>query len=125
MPEKTIAQKMFIKPGQSVLLMNAPSYMGEKMGFAGGVKMVTIVDAPADVVIIFAIKRSEMSLQLQDTKLARGPASAVWLAYPKAGQLGTDLKRETLWEVATPFGLDAVSQVAIDDVWSGLKFKAK
>ena len=45
-------------------------------------------------------------------------------AYPKAGQLGTDLNRDRLWEAGRAHGLEAVAQVSVDDVWSALRFKA-
>ena len=47
-----------------------------------------------------------------------------WIAYPKAKQLGTDINRDTVRDIANQNGLDPVRQVAIDDAWSALRFKA-
>jgi hypothetical protein len=48
---------------------------------------------------------------------------ALWVAYPKAGQLGTDLNRDSLARVLQAAGLEPVAQIAVDDVWSALRFK--
>jgi hypothetical protein len=46
-----------------------------------------------------------------------------WLAYPKAGQLGTDLNRDIVWKHMLARGVQAVRQIAIDEVWSALRFR--
>jgi hypothetical protein len=46
------------------------------------------------------------------------------VAYPKAGQLGTDINRDTLAASLTDRGAQPVRQVALDDVWSALRFRA-
>ena len=46
-----------------------------------------------------------------------------WVAYPKAGQLGTDLNRDKLAAALTAHGIQPVRQVALDEVWSALRFR--
>jgi hypothetical protein len=46
-----------------------------------------------------------------------------WVAYPKSGQLGTDLNRDTLASILSASGLQPVRQIAVDDVWSALRFR--
>jgi hypothetical protein len=46
-----------------------------------------------------------------------------WVAYPKARQLGTDLNRDVLVEHLSSRGIQPVRQIAIDDVWSALRFR--
>ncbi|HEX7442996.1 MAG TPA: hypothetical protein VF320_03855, partial [Acidimicrobiales bacterium] len=60
----------------------------------------------------------------QDTVVAAASADRLtWVAYPKAGQLGTDLNRDSLASRLTPHGVRPVRQVSIDDVWSALRFR--
>jgi hypothetical protein len=47
-----------------------------------------------------------------------------WVAYPKAGQLGTDLNRDSLAARLLESGIQPVRQIALDDVWSALRFRA-
>ncbi|TDD70504.1 hypothetical protein E1262_09710 [Jiangella aurantiaca] len=46
----------------------------------------------------------------------------VWVAYPKGGR--SDVNRDSLWPIVAEFGLRPNGQVAIDDVWSALRFRA-
>jgi len=46
-----------------------------------------------------------------------------WIAYPKAGQLGTDLNRDILWRHLLKRRIQGVRQIAIDDSWSALRFR--
>jgi hypothetical protein len=48
-----------------------------------------------------------------------------WAAYPKAGQLGTDLNRDILAKELQKRGAQPVRQVAIDEVWSALRFRPR
>src|SRR5580700_2276887 len=52
-----------------------------------------------------------------------GPARDAGAAYPKAGQLGTDLNRDRLAAALEGQGIRPVRQVALDDVWSALRFR--
>jgi hypothetical protein len=53
---------------------------------------------------------------------ARG-ARLCWIAYPKGGQLGTDLSRDVLWKAMREHGLQPVRQISIDGVWTALRFR--
>jgi hypothetical protein len=46
-----------------------------------------------------------------------------WIAYPKGGQLGTDLNRDSLNSVLKARGVQGVRQISIDATWSALRFR--
>jgi hypothetical protein len=46
-----------------------------------------------------------------------------WAAYPKAGQLETDLNRDVLYKHLMKQGIEAVRQIALDPVWSAMRFR--
>lgn len=47
-----------------------------------------------------------------------------WIAYPrKAGRLGTDLNRDILAKSLAGRGVQPVRQIAINEVWSALRFR--
>ena len=46
-----------------------------------------------------------------------------WVAYPKAGQLDTDLNRDILWQHLLRHNIQGVRQVALDSVWSAMRFR--
>ena len=104
----SLATKLQLKPGQVIAVMNAPA------GFE--------LDAPAaeDALLLFVRDSSELGEPLFEA--ARGDRLA-WLAYPKGGQLGTDLNRDVLWELTKAHAVRPVRQVSIDGVWSALRFR--
>lgn len=46
-----------------------------------------------------------------------------WVAYPKAGQLGTDLNRDSVARLLRNERVRPVTQVALDSTWSALRFR--
>lgn len=111
----SLAKKLQIREGQTVRLINAPS------GFA--VDAPTTKSADADVVLLFVHDRAEVAtLAAAAVDLARRDGLA-WIAYPKAGQLGTDLNRDVLWKLLEPEGVRPVRNVALDATWSALRFR--
>lgn len=45
----------------------------------------------------------------------------VWILYPKANR--TDINRDSLWQMIAPYGFRPITQVAVDDTWSALRFR--
>jgi len=46
-----------------------------------------------------------------------------WIAYHRAGQLGTDINRDSLAASVAELGIRPVRQVSLDEVWSALRFR--
>jgi hypothetical protein len=46
-----------------------------------------------------------------------------WVSYPKGGQLGTDLNRDSLAALLAESDVQPVRQISVDDVWSALRFR--
>jgi hypothetical protein len=124
MPSKSVAQKLFIRENYTVLLVNAPVGYRKLLGeLPSGVKVVSKSTAPVDFVQIFAATKAEMTELFRKVKPLLKEDGLLWATYPKAGQLDTDLKREVVWECGETVGMHPVSQVAVDDTWSALRFK--
>jgi hypothetical protein len=126
MPGKTIAQKLFIRDNYVVLLMNAPKGYKSALGaLPKGARVVTKTKEQVDLIQLFARHKAKMSELLENAKPLLKKEGLLWATYPKAGQLDTDLKREVVWECGHQIGMDCVSQIAVDDVWSALRMKAE
>lgn len=53
---------------------------------------------------------------------ARG--ALVWITYPKkTSGVESDLRREEVWDAMSATGWRPVTQIAIDEVWPGLRFR--
>jgi hypothetical protein len=125
MPEKSVAEKLFIRGDYTVLLVNAPKGYKDTLGkLPKGAKLVTQSSKPVDMIQIFAATKAEMTELFHRVKPLLKADGLLWATYPKAGQLNTDLKREVVWECGQTVGMHPVSQIAIDPVWSALRFKS-
>jgi hypothetical protein len=113
-----LTAKLQIKPGQQVAVIAAP---GDAPPIGGSDPAVS--PAGADAVIAFTRSREELAtVAAPAIEAARGDRLA-WIAYPKAGKLGTDLNRDTLAAALSGHAIAPVRQVAIDETWSALRFR--
>lgn len=118
MSRVNVASKLQIKPGQSVCVIGRPQDVTLDLGTA-----LSPDPAEADAVIVYCGGRADLE-RLSEPLLAAARRDApTWVAYPKAGQLGTDLNRDTLAAALQARGVRPVRQIAIDDVWSALRFR--
>jgi hypothetical protein len=111
-----IATKLQIKPDATVFLVAAPD------GFDLSDRTQARTAASAGAVLGFVTRRADVARSRQ--VLAAAAADRVaWLAYPKGGQLGTDINRDLLSADVAKLGLDTVRQIALDDTWSALRLR--
>jgi hypothetical protein len=112
-----LSKKLQLPPDTPVLLIHAPKDLDVK---------VAKKFAPGVAVLVFA--RDSNTLATNDVKPAIDAAKVdqlSWIAYPKSGQLGTDLNRDKLVELMRPYGIEGVRLVSVDDVWSAMRFRPK
>jgi hypothetical protein len=120
-----LAAKLQIKPGTSIAVVGrGPN--GPDLSDLGP---PAADPAAAGAVIAFVTRAAELT---GTAALAGHAAAAVaaarddrlaWIAYPKAGQLDTDINRDSLARAVGELGVRPVRQVALDDVWSALRFR--
>jgi hypothetical protein len=73
--------------------------------------------------VAFVLTRPDLDTVATSAIEAARSDKLVWIAYPKAGKLGTDLNRNILRESLAARGIQPVRQIAIDEVWSALRFR--
>ena len=117
-----VGAKLQIKPGVSVALLHVPP--DAAIDLPEGC-MTTSDPAGAEAVIVFVTNEAELADQAEPAVEAALRGALAWVAYPKAGKLGTDLNRDTLRELLAARGIDTVRQVAIDEGWSALRFRPR
>jgi hypothetical protein len=77
----------------------------------------------AKAVLVFMRNADELRAFSAPLVAAARRDAIAYLAYPRAGQLGTDLDRDNIWVMLQEQGIRPVRQIAIDDVWSALRFR--
>ena len=80
-------------------------------------------DPEAGAVLAFARDRKALTANAGPAFAAARADRIAWIAYPKAGQRGTDLDRDILWELLKAERIRPVRQVSIDDTRSALRFR--
>jgi len=110
-----IAAKLQIRAGQGIRLVNAPSDPFLGLGAEG--------DPDPQAVMVFVRSSEELARHLPAIVEAGRDDRLTWVAYPKAGQLGTDLSRDRLAALLHGEGVRPVRQVALDAIWSALRFR--
>ncbi|MGW1890587.1 DUF3052 family protein [Streptomyces sp. NPDC002004] len=115
-----LVAKLQMKPGQRVALLagtgDVPSIVSDD---------VTAAESPeaADAIVAFVRTRADLGTVAVAAIDGARSGKLVWIAYPKAGKLGTDLNRDSLREALAEHGVQPVRQVAVDEVWSAMRFR--
>jgi hypothetical protein len=123
-----LARKLALKPGMTVRLIEAPA------GYAGALAMTLpevalrsatdAGDAPDDAVLAFATTMADLARVAPAAIAAVRYDGLLWIAYPKGGSgVATDLKRDVLPPVLARLAYRPVAQVAVDPMWSALRFR--
>ena len=120
MSTKSVAEKLLIEPNTTVWWSDA-SCLSVIEPLPEGVRTVER-PGEATTALVFANDATSARdvVTAHRDQLAR-PAT-FWVAYPKANR--TDINRDSLWPILAEFGMRPVGQVALDDVWSAMRFRA-
>ncbi|MCU0338104.1 MAG: YdeI/OmpD-associated family protein [Sediminibacterium sp.] len=77
-----------------------------------------------DFALVFAINQNQLNSILKEVMPALHLESKFWVAYPKTtSKIVSDLNRDCSWDILCDNGYEAVSQIALDHVWTAMRFK--
>jgi hypothetical protein len=114
-----LSAKLQIKPGAQVAVVAARPDGPDLSGLGPHAQDPDTADA----VIAFVSLAAELIDSAAPAVAAARADRLAWIAYPKAGQLGTDINRDSLAAAVSELGVRPVRQVALDAVWSALRFR--
>ncbi len=125
MATNAIAKKLGLKPGMSALIVAAPKdYRAKLDPLPDGVNLTDKMGGVHPFVQLFATRKAEIQKSTAKLLKAAAPGALVWITYPKkTSGVESDLSREEVWSAMEATGWRPVSQIAIDDVWSALRFR--
>ena len=113
----SLAKKLNLASGTKLRVVGKPKGVG-----LGDVETTTSSNAPA--VLVFVTTLADVDGTCAPMIDAARQDRIAWAAYPKAGQLGTDLNRDVLWKhLLEKYRVQGVRQVALDEVWSAMRFR--
>jgi hypothetical protein len=110
--------KLQLEPGQRVDGVQLPDAVASALS-----------PDPADTgeyepaLLVFVVDRAALEDNRERIVSAAANDRLTWVAYPKSGQLGTDLIRDSLAALLMASGIRPVRQIAVDELWSALRFR--
>lgn len=121
MDASAIFKKLRLNTADTLLIMNAPTdflVLLEGTSFDNQPQAGKVYD----FVQVFATRQAELEQLCSSVKNAGKYDCLFWACYPKGtGKIKSDIKRETVWLALELAGVQAVSQIAIDETWSALR----
>jgi hypothetical protein len=116
---KSVAEKLLIKPNTTLWASHA-----DRVALVGtlpdGVDTVAGL-SDATTALVFADSAAAAREVLTAHRDGLHSPSVFWVLYPKANK--ADINRDSLWPILSDYGMRPISQVAVDETWSALRFR--
>jgi hypothetical protein len=113
---KSIGEKLGWKPGMRVLVEGAPADLPLGLQAAA--------EGPFDLLLVFVADTAAVPAAASVADRCYRDGARLWFAYPKkSGARRSDISRDQGWGPVEARGLLPVSQVALDNAWSALRFR--
>jgi hypothetical protein len=121
----SVARKLGMNPGMRALIIAPPSgYLRLLAPVPDGLTVSSRAAGMYPFVQVFATRLSEISKFAEKLPKHTAPNALVWISYPKkTSKAEGELSRDVIREAMRAVGWRAVSIVAIDEVWSALRFR--
>jgi len=122
-----LPQKLGIKPGMTVVIINAPTNYRRLLGtIPEGVTFSGRLKADSDFVHVFIKTPRELEKLLSVLREKLPDTGTVWASWPKRSSgMPTDVTEDVVRAVALPLGFVDIKVCAIDETWSGLKLMVR
>jgi hypothetical protein len=123
----TLIEKLQLKDVQEILVLQAPESFEKELSRLPVLHIQRHIESVPEVrfSLAFVTRQSEVdALAPKIAARAKGDA-VVWFAYPKgtSKKFKCDFNRDTGWDVLKAAGFDTVRSIAIDEDWTGLRFR--
>jgi hypothetical protein len=125
MSDRSITQKLYLKPGIKFLLVNPPDGYLKQIGkLPEGAILLSDSSCLVEAIQVFIANRAELEAQLPQLKELLAPKGMMWVTYHKAtSKVKTDINRDTINAYAHSIGLEGVAMISVDNDWSALRLK--
>ena len=123
--DTSLLQKLQLKVGQRLVVLNAPEGYAERLAVElTGIELRQQSADAAEAVLLFASSLAEAGRLMSEGIRVVKEDGLLWAAYPKGSSgIKTDINRDTLWRASECTGWRPVRQVAMDKVWSAIRFR--
>ena len=127
MGETSLAEKLGIREGRRVLVLDPPVGFVKRLDpLPDGVGVTTKIVSLADVIVVFASSRAVLGELFPRAKHVLAPRGAIWVAWPrKSSGFFTDLSQDLVRSVGLAAGMSDDKIISIDEIWAALRFIVK
>lgn len=126
MSNQNLLEKLQLKDEKNLLIQGLPSSIEKQFAKLTYAKNITplLKSRKVDFVLVFALSQQQLNNVLREVFPAVHEETKLWIAYPKTtSKIASDLNRDCSWECLTEKEYECVRQVALDHVWSAMRFK--
>ena len=116
-----IAKKLGIKEGKRAIFVNASKDVIAHID-PPSLDLATELSGHFDYIHFFVTNQEEFKTRFPELKKHLNPTGALWVSWPKNGQLDTDLTLPTVIKLGYDEGLVESKTIGIDSTWSAIKF---
>jgi hypothetical protein len=123
-PPTPLIRKLGIRPGSRVTVSGAPDGFPATLGeLPPGARLSSRAGPSRDVILVFATHRADLEPRVHRLLPSLAVDGGLWLCYPKrASGMATDLDFAVVQRIGLEAGLVDNKSVAVDDMWSGVRF---
>ena len=118
---KTVSQKMGLKEGMRAFFQNAPASALRAMKLPE-LNASQTLRGEFDYLHLFTTSQAEMDKVFPELMRHLKQTGMLWVSWPKAKQLDTDLSLPHVIRIGYSHGLVESICLSVDSTWSGLKF---
>ncbi|MDP4087728.1 MAG: DUF3052 domain-containing protein [Bacillota bacterium] len=119
-----ILKKLGLKDQNPILILNAPAEYQPVMNDVEA-ELHTEIKGRYKFIQVFAAEMFEAQKYVEEVLKVLEEDGHIWLCYPKgtSKKYKSDITRNKSWELFSPYDFEPVSQVAIDEDWSAMRFR--
>jgi Bacteriocin-protection, YdeI or OmpD-Associated len=123
---QSLLEKLQLSDEKNLLLQGLPLAIEKqfmKLSFSKNVTPL-LKSKKIDFVLIFAFSQKQLKDIVKEVIPALHVNAKFWIAYPKASsKIASDLSRDASWDCITTYGYETVRLIAVDNLWSAVRFK--
>lgn len=118
---KSAARKMGVKEGSRAIFIHAPedTYTVLELPHLNEASRLT---GNFDYIHFFTKTQKDLDQRFPGLKKHLSPGGMLWVSWPKAGKLDTDLGMKTVMRIGYGHGLVESKAISLDTTWSAIKF---
>jgi hypothetical protein len=122
--KRPLSEKLGIKEGTSVLILNAPvNYDKSLKPLPEKISRAKKLKKSLEFIQIFTTEKQQLLREFPRLKSHLAPKGILWISWPKgASKVKTDLNENIVRQIGLANGMVDIKVCAVDEVWSGLRF---